>query len=602
MDHIDKSLEFFENKLLIEIATYEKQLEGKTSNLSQAQKDQYFQKSKEVKEIEKRQAQLQSKTAARKRLLEFENTDERPYFLWHLYFMDVFEQGGFDVMIGNPPYIKEYTNKSVFDGFRESQYYQGKMDLWYGFACCTLDLLKKNGIQSFIAQNNWVTSAGASKLREKILTENKLLLFTDFGNFKVFQSAGIQTMIYVVKKEKTLNKYSVKYSLLTNENLPDQNLPTFLDFDTKTQDAQKYLFEITPSSSNEKAFTFNTNTDEEILNEIMSVANYRLSDKEVAQGIVFPQDFLNKANQKKLMGDFKVKQGIFALNKDELEKLQLFNKEKEIIKPYFTTENFNRYYGNPENKLWLIYTDSSFKNPKNIEAYPNIKNHLDRFKDVITSDNKLYGLHRAREEKFFLDEKIIVQRKCVGKPVFTYTNFDAYVSATFYVIKSFNGNHKFLTVLLNSQLVEFWLRNKGKMQGNNFQLDKEPLVNIPLVISQNTKPFETIAEYLIYLNDPKQAPVLEKVSNEAISQVFEDLVNMMVYELYFEEEMKAAAIDVLQFVTEKAFPDITKVEDPKAIIQKVYYELQQKDNPIRNRILVASSRSETIARINAATS
>ena len=85
-------------------------------------------------------------------------------------------------------------------------------------------------------------------------------------------------------------------------------------------------------------------------------------------------------------------------------------------------------------------------------------------------------------------------------------------------------------------------------------------------------------------------------------QLFEDLVNMMVYELYFEEEMKAKEIDVLQFVTEKAFPDITQAEDKKAIIQKVYYELQQKDNPIRNRILVASSRSETIARINAATS
>jgi adenine-specific DNA-methyltransferase len=86
--------------------------------------------------------------------------------------------------------------------------------------------------------------------------------------------------------------------------------------------------------------------------------------------------------------------------------------------------------------------------------------------------------------------------------------------------------------------------------------------------------------------------------------VFEDLVNMMVYELYFEEEMKAKEIDVLLFVTEKAFPNIADMEAPekKATIQKVYYELQQKDNPIRNRILVASSRSETIARIKAATS
>lgn len=535
-------------------------------------------------------------------LLDIHETDERPYFLWHLYFMDVFEQGGFDVVIGNPPYIKEYKNKSVFDGFRESKYYQGKMDLWYGFACCTLDLLKENGIQSFIAQNNWVTSTGASKLREKILTKNKLLLFTDFGNYKVFQSAGIQTMIYMVKKEKALTKYPVKYSLLKNENLRKQDLPEFLDFDLSIKDAQKYLFEISPSANNEKAFTFNTNTDEEILNEIVAVANYRFSEKEVAQGMVFPQDFLNKANQKILGNSFEINEGIFGLTSKELELLDLNQKEKELIKPYFNTDNFNRYYGNPENTLWLIYTDSSFKNASSVLPYPNIKKHLDRFKNVITSDNKPYGLHRAREERFFKDEKIIAQRKCVGKPIFTYTNFDAYVSATFYVIKSFNDNHKFLTALLNSRLIEFWLRNKGKMQGNNFQLDKEPLLNIPIKTTENTKPFEKIAEYLIYLNDPKQESVLEKASNEAVSQVFEDLVNMMVYELYFADEMKAAAIDVLQFVTEKAFPDITEAKDKKAIIQKVYYELQQKDNPIRNRILVASSRSETIARINSTTS
>jgi hypothetical protein len=79
------------------IAPLDKRSQGNTST---------FRKAKKVKEIEKRQAQLQSKTAARKRLLEFENTDERPYFLWHLYFMDVFEKGGFDVMIGNPPYIQ----------------------------------------------------------------------------------------------------------------------------------------------------------------------------------------------------------------------------------------------------------------------------------------------------------------------------------------------------------------------------------------------------------------------------------------------------------------------------------------------------------------
>ncbi len=106
LEHIDKSLEGFENQLLIEIATLEKKYRDKTERLTENQKDQYNKKSKELKEIAKRQKQLENKGKARQNLLKFEETDERPYFLWHLYFMDVFEYGGFDIMIGNPPYIQ----------------------------------------------------------------------------------------------------------------------------------------------------------------------------------------------------------------------------------------------------------------------------------------------------------------------------------------------------------------------------------------------------------------------------------------------------------------------------------------------------------------
>jgi 23S rRNA maturation mini-RNase III len=65
--------------------------------------------------------------------------------------------------------------------------------------------------------------------------------------------------------------------------------------------------------------------------------------------------------------------------------------------------------------------------------------------------------------------------------------------------------------------------------------------------------------------------------------------------------MKVRAIDILQFVPKKTVSDIVKAKDQKYIVQKVYYELQQKENTIRKRILVASSRSETVARINSKT-
>ena len=122
--------------------------------------------------------------------------------------------GGFDVVIGNPPYIKEYTYKEAFDGLRESPYYQGKMDIWYMFACKGLDFVRNSkSLVTFIAQNNWVTSDGASKMRNKVIQDSQILSLVDFGSFKIF-SSGIQTMIMVFKKNVDIDNYLFDYRRL----------------------------------------------------------------------------------------------------------------------------------------------------------------------------------------------------------------------------------------------------------------------------------------------------------------------------------------------------------------------------------------------------
>ncbi len=97
-------------------------------------------------------------------------------FDWHdaqYGFGNIMQQGGFDAVIGNPPYVKEYTNRVIFEDIKQAslkKYYQGKMDMWYFFTCYGIDLLKDNGKLGFIAPNNWITNAGASILRNKILS------------------------------------------------------------------------------------------------------------------------------------------------------------------------------------------------------------------------------------------------------------------------------------------------------------------------------------------------------------------------------------------------------------------------------------------------
>ena len=123
-------------------------------------------------------------------------------------------------------------------------------------------------------------------------------------------------------------------------------------------------------------------------------------------------------------------EGIFYLSDKEKNELNLTPEELILIKPFYSTTELYRYFGEKDNKYWVIYTDSSFKNKNSMNPYPNLKKHLDRFQKVITSDNKPYGLHRARNEHFFIEEKIVSLRKC-AKPTFTYTDFDCYVSQTY---------------------------------------------------------------------------------------------------------------------------------------------------------------------------
>jgi len=298
-------------------------------------------------------------------------------------------------------------------------------------------------------------------------------------------------------------------------------------------------------------------------------------------------------------------------------------KNSEIIKPLLRGREIKKY-GYSFNDKYVLFPHNGTKEKDRIQVesdYPAIYKHLLKYRDkeseLVKPNNKgeiqtlidrsdqgqhWTNLRNCAYVDAFEGEKL-VWLSISDKPAFAFDNKGMHVTAPAYIMTS--HCNKYLMTVLNSKTMEWYLDKVSSSTGvgtNQWSKIFVEQLPIPELSEAARKPFENIAEYLIYLNEPTQEAVLEKASNQSVSQVFEDLANMMVYELYFGEEMKAKEIDVLQFVTEKAFPDITKAEDPKAVIQKVYYELQQKDNAIRNRILVASSRSETIARINAATS
>lgn len=505
---------------------------------------------------------------------------------------------GFDIVIGNPPYIKEHTNRSAFTGLRSNPYFIGKMDIWHFFASYFIDLLKEDGgIQCFIAQNNWVTSAGSVKMRKKVLKDTEMLSFVDFGNYKVFQNAGIQTMIYVLKKTPNPREsYTTQYSRLLVDNIDKSFLDHFLQTDRATeQDSfEKIDFEFIPNNYENGYITFANDSTGSILNLIQNKESQFLLSNEVASGIDFTQDYLNKKSVAKLGGDFKVGDGVFALSKSELENLSLSNDEQELIKPYYSTSEFGRYYGDSDNQNWLIYTDSSFKKVERIEPYPNIKKHLDQFQDIITSANKPYGLHRARDEQYFKGEKILSLRKCTNRPVFTYVNFDSYVSRPFLIIKTERFNLKYLTALLNSKLIAFWLRHKGKMQGNNYQIDKEPLASIPIIQTSYEQIFATLVDYILLLHQPQKEEFIKYIGNDLIIHSIEEVIDQAIYELYFGYEPEMQELKVLEHLQELQPLSGNNTDEDVETVVKFYHWLHEQKNPIRNILLKANIVSKDI--------
>ncbi len=461
-------------------------------------------------------------------------------FDWDKEFSSIFKSGGFDIVIGNPPYVKEYTDREIFENIKKSKlvkYYQGKMDLWYFFVCFGLDILKDNGKLGFIAPNNWITNSGASILRNKILTDTKILKYVDFGDFKVFADAGIQTMVFILNKENISEDYQLDYYKVLNKNISILDLSNFLFKDIKNEDISIIKTIMSKNKMLNDIITFVDANKEAILYKIKEKGNYYLNEDNTAQGIVYPQDYLNEKNRLVLGGDFKVGDGIFVINDKEKNQLNLQKEELKLIRPVYTTEQIKRYYANSINKEWVIYTSSTFKNINEMKKYPNIKKHLDKFKKVITSDNAPYGLHRARKESFFNGEKIIAVRKCVDRPIFSYVDFNSYVSATFYVIKPANIDLKYLTGILNSKLIAFWLKNKGKMQGSNYQVDKEPLLNIPIVNTKDEKVKSKLVKLvdniiainkkLVGENNPNTKEILERQV-----RALDGEIDRLVYGLY----------------------------------------------------------------------
>ncbi|HEF9414261.1 TPA: Eco57I restriction-modification methylase domain-containing protein [Campylobacter coli] len=449
---------------------------------------------------------------------EFENS-----FEWRFEFPEILDDDGnfkgFDLIIGNPPYIKENDNKDLFTNTKKLRTYQGKMDIWYHFVGRGFDILKNNGYLAFIATNNWVTNSGAKKLRNIVLEESQILSLVDFSSFMVFDSASIQTMIMQFQKIKPPKNYEFHFAKITTQTPIYEDVINLLK-NEKTQNNEILSINLTPKKFIDKTLNFTKSDYEELFNKIQKYGKFYLEESEVAQGIVPAIDEAFVIKDK----------NVFSKN------------EQCFIKEYYTGLS-GKFYSSFTDKYLIYLSNKNYSG--NLDDLPNLKQHFQKYKEILkeskikykTPNKPYFYLHREREEKFFKkgEEKIISQVRCI-EPIFVYSNENFYGSRALFFIQTCRINLKYLTGVLNSKLIAFWLKHKGKIQGNLFKIDKEPLLNIP-VVNINSKN-EKLANKLISLVD--EILKAKEQDKNANTQELENKINSLTYKLYnlTEEEIK----------------------------------------------------------------
>lgn len=448
-------------------------------------------------------------------------------FFWPLEFWFVFfndqgepltkEERGFDIVIGNPPYYTETRGyKEKFRLYACSplvmQYYESKMDIFYFFIELGLDLLRPKGKLGFIIMQYWSSRGSGKILRQKIMNEAIITTIVNFNEFRVFEEAKGQhnSVLVLTKETPPSNTYNITTIEVMNATAPKEEVISVLSKGHFTENVSMRTLCVVYDTNLGK-IAFIPKEYMEIVQKIMSQSNYRIPVERISQGVVLPQDKVT-AEQIKKIPTLKKGEGIFLLSGEEVKSMTLTAQERSLIQPFYWARQLDSFYYEDEPAGWLIYTEKKYidydeaevnkrsiaegKKKEDVQReiltevhkkYPAITEHLDRFRDVITSDRWPYGIHRSRRKEIFFNEKKIISVRKTQYPKFVWVPLTYFMDESVNYIEPDEAiNPSYLVALFNSSLMWFWFRyGIQKTHGTQLQIDIEIIKNAPLIKPPN---------------------------------------------------------------------------------------------------------------------
>ncbi|EAJ1616901.1 Eco57I restriction-modification methylase domain-containing protein [Campylobacter coli] len=461
------------------------------------------------------------------------NLESNHPFEWRFEFPEILDDDGnfkgFDLIIGNPPYIRQEELKELKPHLAKNyKVYKGTSDIYTYFYELGFNILKSNGVLSFITSNKYTRAGYGEALREFLLKNVKFLEYTDLNGIKVFDSATVDTSILCFEKSKSKdNKF--KYLALSNEILKTcaYNIGLYKDF-----------AEFSQNSLSKESFTFSDENTSALKAKIERIG----TPLKEWQGLNIYRGILTGYNEAFIITTEK-RNEILANCKDEAEK----ERTAKLIRKMLRGRDIKRYSYEWAG-LWVINAHNGYKNQNgekveaiNIENYPSLKKHFDEFYPQLEkrADKGLtpYNLRNCAYIEEFEREKIVYS-EIVRKPQFYLdTKLNFYAEATSFILTG--ENLKYLIAFLNNDFVAFIFKTfyaGGNLGENGFRYKKAFLEKLPIpkINSKNQK----LADELINLVD--EILKAKEQDKNANTQELENKINSIVYKLYnlTEEEIK----------------------------------------------------------------
>ncbi len=487
--------------------------------------------------------------------LGFEQPAPESDFCWKVTFKPIFDNGGFDVVLGNPPYVRQELLGDLKPWLEENyEVYHGVLDLYGYFFELGNKLLKTNGRISYISNATFFKTGSGENLRKYLSTKVQLEKIIDFGDVQVFEGVTTYPAI-IVSKKHSITKDSKIEILKIVDSIPGNLEQTFVQ--------QHALMKQSQLSENSW----------QLVDEQLYALRGKLTN-------TYPT--LKQSYGSPYRGVLTGLNEAFVINKNVREKIIKSDPlSSEIIFPFMEGKDLKRWHCQPR-EIFLIFTRRGI----NIDKYPGVKKHLESFKERLSPKPKDWpkgikwpgrksGPYKWYEiqdtvgyHKEFEKNKIQYGHFC-PEPLFHYNTNSAYSNDKSYILPT---DDLYLYGLLNSSTYWYLIKSMCPfVRGGFYEVRAQYIETLPVpektgdetisILAENTQ-LKTESRYKCE-NDFRRR-LVDLCPEEQVFKINKKLNNW--WELDFKElqkEIKKSFKGVISLAERNDWQDYFESEKPK---------------------------------------